>query len=57
LQINDTLQKTMLPSHMLSLGAPGRRWEPIMEHETVLKVLERARPRGTPPKVPPPTCG
>jgi DNA-binding FadR family transcriptional regulator len=39
-QIHETLQKTMLASHMLPLSAPGRRWEPIMEHENVLKALE-----------------
>jgi len=40
IQIHQTLQEPMLASHRLPLGDPGRRWEPIVEHENVLKALE-----------------
>ena len=40
MQIHQSLQEPMLASHLLPLGDPGRRWEPIVEHENVLKALE-----------------
>ncbi len=40
MHIHETLQKTMLASHLVPLGEPGRRWEPTVEHENVLKALE-----------------
>ncbi|MCB8881342.1 FadR family transcriptional regulator [Acidisoma cellulosilytica] len=43
-QIHETLQAPMLASHLLPLGAPGRLWEPILEHENILKALELRDP-------------
>ena len=40
MQVHQSLQEPMLASHLLPLGDPGRRWEPIVEHENVLKALE-----------------
>ena len=43
-QIHQSLQESMLASHLLPLDDPGRRWEPIVEHENVLKALEMHDP-------------
>ncbi len=42
--IHETMQKTMLASHLLPLGEPSRRWEPIIEHDNVIKALELRDP-------------
>lgn len=44
IQIHHSLQESMLASHLLPLGDPGSRWEPIVEHENVLKALEMHDP-------------
>lgn len=44
IQIHQSLQESMLASHLLPLGDPGSRWEPIVEHENVLKALEMHDP-------------